>query len=260
MEKIRPPKDFDLTTILFKVPVHVPKKAQTTQLRRVREGYRKGELTARLQKNGLFLVRSLMLGAEFANDEDSAKFARKYAAVTMLASSWHSFAEEKNGEDHGVTRRRLKLLDLSNRLNPEAQPTTWQLHSEATEQMINSIISVNEQINAVRSRQEDRMIEQSRRTGRSLGNTALKIAGVPIGDTLQINPNLDSTSTQQFIRRYSQDLKNEMLDISEEVGVVPSLAALAEPHGSTLYIKLKDEMPRPLADAFEQTEKSLFDI
>jgi hypothetical protein len=260
MEKLRPPKDFDLTTILFKVPVHIPKKAQTSELRSAREGYRPGELTARLQKSGLFLVRSLMFNAEYANDEDSMKFARKYATTTMLASSWHSFAEEQEVGEHGVMRRRLKLLDLTKRLDPENQLTTRQLHSEGTDSVVESLQRSNNVINAVRSEDPERIYQQNVQFGRFLGTTALTIAGASIGDTLQANPGLDSATTQYFIRSRSQEAKDEMLKISVDTGVVPSLVALAEPNGSVLMTKLKDEIPRPLADSFYQAERDLLPV
>lgn len=257
MEKIRPPKDFDLTTLLFAEPVHVPKKAQTTELRAVREGYKRGELTARLQKNGLMLIRALMHAAEYTDDEDAVKFARKYAAVTMLSSAWHSFAEEKPGISHGVTRRRLKLLDVTPHLQTGILPSTEQLHAGGNERIIEAIWEASHAVTAVRGGIPEAIYDQNIKTGRKLGNTALHIVGAPIGEVLAANPHIDAITAQQTIRGYSQELKDEALHISREVEAVPSLVLLAEPNGSTLRTRMKDEMPRDLADAFYETERNL---
>jgi hypothetical protein len=257
MNDIRPPKDCDLTTLLYSEEGHIPPKALVSTLVDVRQNYKPGELIARLQKNGLFLVRALMLAAEHANDTTSSTFARKYAAICMYSSAWHSFAEEKPTQQHGVTRRRLKHLDLTRR-DPETLPTTATLHQDATLKITDCIIQSNQVITAVRAGMPEAIEQANTRMGRMLGNTALHIAAAPVGDRLRAHPWLGATERQIIVRDYGQKLKNDALELSEQLGVVPSLALLAEPHGSPLRTLVQRTMPQPLADGFASMEAALF--
>lgn len=259
MRDIRPPKDCDLTTLLYTEEGHVPPKALISKLADVRKGYKPGELTARLQKNGLFLVRALMLGAEHTQDQQSAEFARKYAAICMYSSAWHSFAEERPSgipKNLGVTRRRLKHLDLT-RISAEALPSTAELHSRGTEKIVDCIIQASNVVTAVRSENPEAIDDANVRMGRMLGNTALHVVAAPIGDRLQTSPWLSATERQVIIRDYGQQLKNDALELSEQLGVVPSLALLADPHGSPLRTLIQREIPQPLADDFAHMEQNL---
>ena len=101
MKTTTPPKDFDLTANLFSAPGYVPSKGSTSQLRGIREGCAAGELTAKLQQQGLITIRAMMLEAQFSRQKRVADFARKYGAMMLLGGAWHSFA--------GVTRLVARL-------------------------------------------------------------------------------------------------------------------------------------------------------
>lgn len=260
MNTARPPKEIDLPTILFTQPGFQPTYGRTSFLEQVRTGYHQGELTARLQRSGLFLVRALMLGAEFSEDPQAQTFARRIAATLMIGSSWHSCAEVRpgNGEfpPRSVRRRRLPLPDYT-WMSKENRPSEQQLHSAATQQLTDCILQANRSINASRSAEPDGRTETNDRTGRVLGKSALQIVGADVGRAWAARPSMSAHETQEHLMYGGQALVAGAVELSNQIEVVCGLAMLADPRPNRLQAHVLDTMPRSLTDYYEAAQRSL---
>lgn len=260
MNTARPPKEVDLPTILFTQPGFRPTYGRTAFLEQVRSGYRSGELTARLQRSGLFLVRSLMLGAEFSEDPEAQVFARELAGMLMIGSSWHACAETRPGNPEfparDVRRRRLMLPNYT-WMPHEARPTEQQLHSAATEQLTSCIMQANRSINACRSAELDGRIATDTRTGRMLGASALQVVGADVGRAWTIRPDMSAHEAQEHLMYKGQRLITGAVALSNQIEAVGSLAMLADPRPNTLQELVWDTMPRSLTDHYDAMHRSL---
>ncbi len=259
MKTTSPPKDFDLTANLFNEPGYIPAKGTTTKLKTIREGYKRGELTALLQERGLLFIRGLMLSSEFTEDSDAKVFARKYGAVMLLGGAWHSFAEDRLGpseEGFEGTRRRLKLYDFT-KFGPTNRPSSDSIHSAATERLGDCISAAGNVVSAVREGYSSDMLEARTRVGRLMGNTALHIAAVPLGDTLQAMPAISRLDMQVSARHEAEAVKNDAVALSTMLRYVPAPAPFADPLGNELASLLDRTMPTHLADMMQQLKADL---
>lgn len=260
MNTARPPKEIDLPTILFTQPGFQPTYGRTSFLEQVRTGYHQGELTARLQRSGLFLVRALMLGAEFSEDPQAQTFARHIAATLMIGSSWHSYAEVRPGDaqfpPRSVRRRRLMLPDHT-WMPKENRPSEQQLHSTATEQLADCILQANRSINASRSAEPDGRIETNTRTGHVLGASALQIVGADVGRAWTTRPSMSAHEAQEHLMYRGQALIAGAVALSNQIKAVGSLAMLADPRPNPLQEYVWDTMPRSLTDRYDAMQRSL---
>ena len=260
MNTARPPKEIDLPTILFTQPGFQPTYGRTAFLEQVRAGYRPGELTARLQRSGLFLVRALMLGAEFTEDPQAQTFARHIAGTLMIGSSWHSYAEVRPDDaqfpPRPVRRRRLMLPDYT-WIPKENRPTEQQLHSTATEQLADCTLQANRSINASRSGKPEGRAVTNARTGHVLGTTALQIVGADVGRAWAARPGMSTHEAQEHLMYRGQALIAGAVALSNQVEAVGSLAMLADPRPNLLQQYVWDTMPRSLTDRYDAMQRSL---
>ena len=259
MKTTTPPKDFDLTATLFSAPGYVPAKGNTSQLRSVREGYSTGELTAKLQHQGLITIRAMMLEAQFSNQKISADFACKYGAMMLLGGAWHSFAEDRRGpieEGFEGTRRRLKLFDFT-RFAPTIRPTTEQMHTAATEKIGDCVIAAGDVIEAVKEGYQADMLDARTKAGRLMGNTALHVAAIPLGDIVRENPSLSLLDMQVMSRHAAETTKADAVAFSNIIGSVPTPAAFADPMGSELQTFIDRNNPTQLADRLQIVRNEL---
>lgn len=259
MKTTSPPKDFDLTANLFVQPGYIAAKGSTTKLHSIRENYKRGELTALLQERGLLFIRGLMLTSEFTDRPELKLYARKYGAVMLLGGAWHSFAEDRLGpSEQGFegTRRRLKLFDFT-KFGPTNRPTSNYIHSTATERLGDCISAAGSVVDAVRGGYDSDLLEARTRVGRAMGNTALHIAAIPLGDHIIGAQAFAHLDMQVQSRHEAERMKHTAVALSNTLGYVPAPAPFADPVGSELASLLERTMPTPLADMMQQLKEEL---
>lgn len=230
------PKDFDLPTKLVPGPHHVPHKGRGAEAE-LRRGKPYGWLTARMQRNGLLIVGSLL---EQVKDPQSVAYVRNLGAQCLLGSSWHTFAEQA---PH--MRRRLKLarLDLA-RANRDAGPAdTARLTDEATTYITHGVLPSAEAMVIAKRRQSTETLDNRHvALGRQLGTAGLLLVGADAGNVVVDNPWLDDSQVQSIVRTRSLDLIRSIPELAQDLGATPSLAQLAEPD-SPLAVMTRDTAP-----------------
>lgn len=235
-------KDFDLpTTLQAKGADYVPPKARDEDEIARRKRLPSGTLLAEQQRDGVAITGDIL--AQLERQED-LEFASRLLGASALNSSWYLFAQGAP-----VMRRRLKLPMLANPL-PGMRPISAEL-AIARDQRLTQVkqkAETHAQMVAF-GLSELAVDDNTVILGRSLGNTALAIATVDLGDQVWAN-NTDDFAVQDLVRRRSLRTLKDARELGSELHTIPSLAQLANPD-SDLAVFWRRTAPNGALNAYE---------
>lgn len=240
-------RDFDLPTNLeAKGAPYVPPKARDEAEIERRRKLPKGTLLAEQQRDGVAISADILAAIE---DPESLRFASRLLGASALNSSWYLFAEGAP-----VMRRRLKL-PLLTEPGIDVRPDTLEL-----------IQARDARLNQVRDRANTyaqmvsfnlakvALIDNRTVLGRQVGNTALAIATVDLGDTFTFSA-ADDFEVQDVVRERSLATLRDARELGADLHTTPSLAQLANPD-SDIAVFWRREAPTGALtayhDAYEQ--------
>lgn len=240
-------KDFDLpSTMQFKGEPYIPPKTRHADEAERRRRLPSGTILAEAQRDGVAIAAEILTEIE---EPESLGFASRLLGASALNTSWYLFAEGAP-----VMRRRLKLPLLA---APEGiiRPDT-----------ISLVQARNRRLAEVRHRAdtyaqmvgfalaEAAQSDSATELGRLVGNTALSIATVDLGDLFTFGQGDDFT-VQEAVRRRSLQTLRDARVLGLDLHTVPSLAQLADPD-SDLSVFWRRNAPnhayRAYCDAVDQ--------
>lgn len=236
MRKPTTPKDFDLPTKLVPGPHHIPPKGRGAEAD-LRAGKPRGWLTARMQRNGLLIISSVLDRVE---DPRSVRYVRNLGAQCLIGSSWHTFAEQA---PH--MRRRLKLprLDLLRTQYDPSFVTTAALTKAVQDRLAHDVLpGAENMMTAFRYHAAGVLDNRHLTLGRQLGGTGLLLAAADIGDSVARSPGLEDSEVQTAVRTRSLELIRTIPALAHTLGETPSLAQLAAPD-SPLAVMTRETAP-----------------
>jgi hypothetical protein len=176
-------------------------------------------------------------------EPESIAFSARLIAASGLNAAWYSFA--RYSED--VQRRRLKLPVLDND-NPDWRPTSGELHQTAVDNLefaqwpAFKIVKAHEVGKA-------NLVEFNPEYGRTIGNIALTLAAIDVGDKVHGNTRVSNFLTQHLVRERGKSALRDSRVLIKEVKSFPSIAQLANPN-SDLATFMRHNGPRNSRDAF----------
>lgn len=236
-------KDFDLPVRHQPKGLdYVPPKARDEEEAMRRRLMPAGTLMADQQCDGIAITADILTGLE---DPRDLAFASRLLGASALNTSWYLFARNAS-----VMRRRLKLPNLT---VPEddVRPDTLEL-----------IQSRDLRLEDVRGRSRtyasivafgfgEMLLDNHRnRLGRNIGNSALAIATVDLGDVFTFGSS-DDFEVQDAVRRRALRTLTDARELGVELHTAPSLAQLADPD-SDLSVFWRRNAPNGALMAYEQ--------
>lgn len=240
-------KDFDLPTNLqAKGADYVPPKARDEVEIARRKRLPSGTLLAEQQRDGVAITAEIL--AQLERQEDLA-FASRLLGASALNTSWYLFAEGAP-----VMRRRLKLPLLATPIQ-DVRPDTLDLIQARDTRLLQARDHASTYAQMVSFALNELALEDRRTIlGRQLGNGALAIATVDLGDVFTFSAEDDFT-VQDVVRRRSLRTLRDARELGAELHTIPSLAQLANPD-SDLAVFWRRTAPngalRAYEDAYEQ--------
>jgi len=241
-------KDFDLpTNHQAKGEPYVPPKARDSYEIERRHNLPAGTLLAEQQRDGVAISADILSVIE---DPRSLAFASRLLGASALNSSWYLFADGAS-----VMRRRLKL-PLLTVPEDDIRPDTLELAQVRDERLRQVRDHANTYAQMVSFALSELALEDRRTVlGRQVGNSALAIATVDLGDLFTFGYG-DDFRVQDTVRRRSLRTLRDSRELGTELHTVPSLAQLANPD-SDLSVFWRRNAPDGALDAYESAYEQL---
>lgn len=235
----KPYKHFDLPTQHLAGEQHyVPSRARNAEEIERRRMRPRGALVAEQQWRGLEIAGYMLAAQE---DTKTAAFIGRLLAASALNSAWYGFAARSD-----VMRRRLHL--------PLVPVATLEDHTasassleQATQHTKDAATASKGLVRAIEAQTPYRH-QGKEHVGRTVGNAALSIACLPLGDYPVFET---SFVAQQAARQYSLEALQDARALQHDLGTSPSLAQLADPD-SDLSLYIRREAPDAIYAAFEE--------
>lgn len=236
-------KDFDLPVRHQPRGVdYVPPKARDEEeiaRRRIRPA---GTLMADEQCDGIAITADILAGLE---DPADLAFASRLLGASALNTSWYLFARGAH-----VMRRRLKLPVLT---VPEddIRPDTLELIQARDHRLEDVRGRARTYASLVAFDFGEHLLDNHRRNlGRNIGNSALSIATVDLGDVFTFGSS-DDFEVQDAVRRRALRTLTDARELGVDLHTVPSLAQLPNPD-SDLSVFWRRNAPNGALTAYEQ--------
>lgn len=241
-------KDFDLPVRHQpKGADYVPPKARDEEeiaRRRIRPA---GTLMADEQCDGVAITADILSGLE---DPADLAFASRLLGASALNTSWYLFARNAP-----VMRRRLKLPVLTVPVD-DVRPDTLEL-IQARDRRLEDVSGRSRTYASIVAFGFGEMLLDNHRTrlGRNIGNSALAIASVDLGDVFTFGSS-DDFEVQDAVRRRALRTLTDARELGVELHTVPSLAQLANPD-SDLSVFWRRNAPNGALIAYERAYEEL---
>ncbi len=241
-------KDFDLpTNHQAKGADYVPPRAREADEIERRRRLPSGTLLAEQQRDGVAISAETL--AQLESEED-LQFASRILGASALNTSWYLFAKGAP-----VMRRRLKLPLLATPL-PEDRPDSVLLKKQRDVRLDQARHRADTHAAMVAFSLNELALEDNRTVlGRQIGNTALAIATVDLGDHARFS-SPDDFELQNLVRRRSLRTLRDARELGSELHTIPSLAQLANPD-SDLAVFWRRNAPNGALSAYEAAYESL---
>lgn len=236
-------KDFDLpTTLQAKGAEYIPPKARDEAEIDRRKRLPRGTLLAEQQRDGVAITADILESLEYPED---LAFASRVLGASALNTSWYLFAKGAP-----VMRRRLKL-PLLTVPHEDVRPDTLEL-IQARDTRLAQVRDHANTYSQMVSFSLGELALEDRRTvlGRQLGNTALAIATVDLGDAFTFST-VDDFSVQAAVRRRALRTLRDARELGVDIHTVPTLAQLANPD-SDLSVFWRRNAPNGALRAYEE--------
>ena len=240
-------KDFDLPVRHRpKGADYVPPKARDEEeiaRRRIRPA---GTLMADEQCDGIAITADILGGLE---DPDDLAFASRLLGASALNTSWYLFARNAP-----VMRRRLKLPVLTVPAD-DVRPDTLEL-IQARDLRLEDVSGRSRTYASIVAFNFGEHLQENHRInlGRNIGNSALSIATVDLGDIFTFG-STDDFEVQDAVRRRALRTLTDARELGSELHTIPSLAQLPNPD-SDLSVFWRRNAPNGALTAYEEAYES----
>ncbi len=240
-------KDFDLPTRFQpKGTDYVPPKARDEEEIERRRRVPTGTLMADQQCDGIAITADILARLE---DPADLAFASRLLGASALNTSWYLFARGAH-----VMRRRLKLPLL---VAPEddIRPDTIELVQRRDQRLEDVSGRARTYASLVAFNFGEHLLDNHRRNlGRNVGNSALSIATVDLGDIFTFG-STDDFEVQDAVRRRALRTLTDARELGSELHTIPSLAQLPNPD-SDLSVFWRRNAPNGALVAYEAAYES----
>lgn len=228
---------------------YVPPKTRDEAERARRHELAKGTIILEHQQIGLGIAS---LALKFAKRPDDIDFTTRVLAAGGFNLSWYAFArgaELAPQADKSRQRRRLELPDLTIGA-PENRLASEDLRYEAAWLFEEAMRKTAEAIDALPN-QPKKFHRLSMSIGRLSGKASLMAGTARLGDEIINLGGLTDADTQNRVRQGSLIVVDNSRIMGEDIGVVPSLAQLADPY-SNVSVFWHRNAPNGAMNALEQ--------
>lgn len=234
----KPYRNFDLPKQHLDDRHYVPARARSKSEIERRRHLPSGTILLEQQRDGLSIAARILDGIEQPED---VTFATNLIAMSGLNAGWYSYAA-----DSSVMRRRLNLPRLADD-EIEWRETRGGLLTKAQRGLVDAAdLAGTLAATAAERRATER---HERRLGRQMGDVALQLACVELGNVAQAYSDFD---IQNFARERSLYILEEARVFGDKIGSHPSIAQLADPN-SDLAVYLRRAAPNDTLEAYEES-------
>lgn len=239
----KPYRDFDLSTRHLTGANHyIPPKARSSSEIERRHELPRGTVLVEQEMRGIAVARLIL---ERVGDQPDVDFAVGILAPAAYNTSWYGV-----GQTSKVMRRQLKLPVLGQ--DAEDRPTSAQLLSQSRRTFdtleLYSGVHLGQKINKSAC-----LSKTTEGLGRMVGNAALELSAVPIGDSLLGTTPFDAQNRARIAGLQTVQAAHQL---EEETGMPPSLAQLADPD-SDLSVHIRRQAPYEVYVAFDEAISTL---
>jgi len=233
----KPYNNFDLPRQHLTSDHYVPSRARHADEIDRRRTLPRGTLLAEQQRDGLHIASNIASNVQSPQD---LAFVTDTLAVSGLNAGWYNYAQKSD-----VMRRRLLLPELAND-DEDWRESRSGLLTKAQEGLVHAA-EMATVFAAAKTERKDTQ-RQTFLLGRHLGNVALELACVPLGNAPRF---LSAFEVQSVAREKALETLERSRIIADQVGTNPSIAQLSDPD-SPLSVYWRRNAPNGAYEAYEQ--------
>lgn len=193
--------------------------------------------------------RSLHALTRFAEHEFDTPSEREYAKLLIARTSIGAASYDLHSDTMYSQLNLARMAEGSSKDGNIWYETPQGINAKVRQQLGWSAEMGGLYLDSRRSAVDPELTERRRRhTGRLMGNVAL---GAIMIDMPKRIHNMDTVDAQVAVREHTMDFIEEVREYAQDIGVLPSVAQLAEPD-SPLVVDIRRNAPTPVLRAYEQ--------